>query len=63
MSLVDKVKDLPNPILVLFIASKLVIGIGIGALLASCLAGLGWWFVIIGVLMSVSGGIKILSSK
>ena len=61
MSLIDKVRGLPTPILVLFIASKLIIGVGLGVLLASCIAGLGWWIVIVGVLMSVPGALKIFS--
>ncbi|MFH1395749.1 MAG: hypothetical protein ABIH09_06305 [Candidatus Omnitrophota bacterium] len=63
MSIVDKVKSLPNVVLVLFIASKFVIGLGLGALLVSSLEGIEWWLILIGVAMSVPGAYIIWFKK
>jgi len=55
MSIVDTVKSLPNPILVLFIASKFVIGLGVGALLSGWFFGKEGWMILIGIVMTVPG--------
>ncbi|MBL7073430.1 MAG: hypothetical protein ISS33_06655 [Candidatus Omnitrophica bacterium] len=55
MSIVDTVKSLPNGVLALFIASKFVIGLGVGALLSGWFCGKEGWIILIGILMSVPG--------
>jgi len=40
-------------------ASKAIIALGIGVLLGSCLAGLGWWIVGLGVILSIAPATKI----
>ena len=63
MSIVDTVKKLPNPVLVLFIASKFFIGLGVGVLLAGHLYGGALWIILIGILMSVPGAYIIWFKK
>jgi len=60
MSLIDKVKQLPASLLVLLVLGKLIIGVGIGVLLITYLVGYGWWFVILGVVISLPGAYKVL---
>jgi len=63
MSIVDTVKKLPNPVLVLFIASKFFIGLGFGVLFACHLGASALWIIIIGILMSVPGAYIIWFKK
>jgi len=60
MSLIDKVKQLPASLLVLLVAGKLFIGIGLGVLLITYLVGYGWWFVVLGIVISIPGVYRIL---
>ena len=60
MSLPDGVGKLSTPVLVLFVVSKIIVGIGIGILLANWLPGAGWWLVLLGVVLSIPPGIKVL---
>ena len=53
MSIVDGVRKLPTPLLSMIIGSKLILGIGIGILLAGFLVGWGWPLVVIGVVLSI----------
>ncbi|MBL7157681.1 MAG: hypothetical protein ISS92_05955 [Candidatus Omnitrophica bacterium] len=52
-NLIAGVKKLSNPMFVIFVFSKILVGIGIGVLLANCLAPYGWWFLIPGVVLSL----------
>ncbi len=52
-NLIEGVKKLSTPMFVVFVFSKVLVGIGIGALLAGCLAPYGWWFFIAGVVLSI----------
>ena len=63
MSLIDGAKKLSNFDFVLFVASKLVVGLGLGILLAGVLAGWGWWLLIIGVVVSVIEANKIIKNS
>ncbi|MBU0683547.1 MAG: hypothetical protein ABIH85_07630 [Candidatus Omnitrophota bacterium] len=63
MSIVDKVKELPKVVLVLFIASKFIIGLGLGALLVASLQGIEWWLILIGIAMSIPGAYIIWLKK
>ena len=58
MSIIDKAKKLSTPLFVLYFGGNLVVGIGIGVLLAGLLTGFGWAFLILGILMHVPGLIK-----
>jgi len=53
MSVVDRFRKLPTPMIVLHIASKAIIGIGLGAALAEWLGAYGWWIVVLGVALSI----------
>lgn len=44
---VEKLKSLPNPHIVLFVAAKVIGGIGIGVLLATWIAIWTWWIFIV----------------
>ena len=61
MSLSDGVRKLPTPMLIVFVASKFILGIGIGVVLAQYLAPAGWWFIIIGFVLSLIAMLKIIS--
>ena len=52
-SLIGGVKKLSNTMFVVFTASKLLVGIGIGVLFAKSLALYGWWFLIVGIVLSI----------
>ena len=53
MSLVDKFRKIPTAMIALHIFSKVLIGIGLGAILAKYLVGIEWWLVIVGVILSI----------
>ena len=59
MGIIDKVKSLATPLFILHFASKAVIALGLGVLLASQLEGLGWWIVGLGFVLSIPAAIKI----
>ncbi len=61
MSIIDKAKKLSTPLFVLYFGGNLVVGIGIGVLLAGPLMGFGWAILIFGILMHVPGLIKMAS--
>lgn len=63
MKLPEKVGKLSTPMLVLFVVSKIILGIGLGILLAGCMPGAGWWMLIAGIILSAVPGIKILRTK
>jgi hypothetical protein len=60
MNLIERVKNLPGPLLCLHVASKAIIGFGFGIVLAKYLEGFGWSIVILGVILSIPPIIKIL---
>ncbi len=49
--------------LVLFVGSKVIFGIGLGILLAGCIPGAGWLLLILGIILSAVAGITILRTK
>ncbi len=59
MSILNKVKSLPNPMFVLFVSSKVIAGIGIGVLVSGLVQGFGLWILLLGILLSVPPAIKI----
>jgi hypothetical protein len=63
MSLIDGAKKLSNFDFILFVVSKLILGIGLGILLAESLSGWGWWLVIIGIVISATEASKIIKNK
>lgn len=63
MKLPEKVGKLSTPMLVLFVVSKIIFGMGLGILLAGCMPGAGWWLLILGIALSAVAGLRILSVK
>lgn len=63
MSLVNRFRELPKPILTLHIAAKFVFGVGLGVLLADYLSGFAWWIILLALIMSIPGGYKILTGR
>jgi mannose/fructose/N-acetylgalactosamine-specific phosphotransferase system component IIC len=63
MNLIKQVKKLETPMFILFVASKRIVGIGLGVLLAGVLQGTGWWILILGIVLSAVSAIKALSIK
>jgi hypothetical protein len=55
MSMICKLKKISSPKLCLFIGAKVLVGIGIGVLLAQKLAGTGWTWIIAGIILSLPG--------
>lgn len=56
-SFIAGVKKLSSPVFIVFVFSKVLVGIGIGVLLARYLMPYGWWFLIVGVVFSLICGI------
>jgi hypothetical protein len=46
-------KKLSTPMFIVFVLSKVVLGIGIGVLLYAYLAPYGWWFLGVGLIFSL----------
>ncbi|GEM_PF-540479 len=64
MSIIDRVKQLTGPMFFLFVFSKIIIGIGIGVLIAgSLLPGSGCWILAGGIILSILPAIKICCGK
>ena len=63
MSLPDGVRKLETPMLVLFVFSKFLIGLGLGVLLATYLLDWGWWLLLAGILLSIPPAIKIIAGR
>ncbi len=63
MSLIDGAKKLSPADFILFVASKLVLGVGLGILLANVLSGWGWPLLIIGIIVSAVEANKIIKNK
>jgi len=59
MSMINKVKSLPNPMFVLFVSSKVIVGIGIGVLISCFAKGFGIWILLLGIILSIPPVIKI----
>lgn len=59
MGIIDKVKLLPNPMFILFVSSKIVVGIGIGILISGLAEGAGLWILILGIMLSIPPAIKV----
>jgi len=60
LGLMNKVKRLSPPMFVIFVLSKLIVGVGLGILLIQYLAPYGWWFLIVGIILSVFCVVKAL---
>ena len=52
-NIMDGVKRLSAPMFVIFVLSKVLVGIGIGILLIRYLYQYGWWFLIAGIALSL----------
>ncbi len=63
MGLVDNFRKLPTAMIILHIASKAIIGFGLGILLASYLRGFGGWIILLGIALSILPIYKILTGK
>ena len=44
---IEKLKNLPNPYVLLYVTAKVLGGVGIGVLLANWLATWTWWIFIV----------------
>jgi hypothetical protein len=51
--LITQVKKFSEPMFVVFVFSKLLVGIGIGIIFAQALAPLGWPILAVGVILSL----------
>ncbi|MGD2278548.1 MAG: hypothetical protein PVH45_00455 [Candidatus Omnitrophota bacterium] len=52
VNLMERVKNFSAPMFILFVLSKVLVGIGVGVLLARFLAPYGWPILIAGILIS-----------
>ena len=62
-SLMDSVKSFSPPMFIVFVLSKILVGIGLGVLLVQNLAPYGWWFLGVGVVLSAICLILALQKK
>jgi hypothetical protein len=62
MGIIESFRKLPLPLLSLHITAKFLAGIGVGVLLADYLNGLGWWLILLAVLISVPSAYRILKA-
>ena len=53
INLIDKVEHFSHPMFVMFVVSKIMVSIGIGALLASYLLPYAWVILVIGMIASI----------
>ncbi len=60
MSLIEKAKALPERMFILFVVSKIIVGIGLGVLFAGALQGFGIWILLLGIILSAIALGKIL---
>lgn len=60
---IEGVKKLSTPVFIVFVFSKVLVGIGIGVLLAGYLAPYGYWLLIAGVALSVICAILALKNS
>jgi len=63
MSIIDNVRKLPAPFLVMHIASKAILGFGLGIVLAKQLSDFGGWLIALGLLLSIAPGYKIIMGE
>ncbi len=51
---IEKLKNLPNPYVLLYVTAKVLGGVGIGVLLANWLSTWTWWiFIVIGCVIAI----------
>ncbi len=53
VNLTAGVKKLAPPMFIIFVFSKVLIGLGFGVLLAQYLAPYVWWLVTVGIVLSI----------
>ena len=51
-NIIEGVKKLSSPVFIVFVASKILVGIGLGVLLVNYLASYGLLLLIVGVVLS-----------
>ncbi|MDP3980116.1 MAG: hypothetical protein Q8Q33_01740 [Chlamydiota bacterium] len=63
MSIVDNLRSLSNSMLILFIASRFLIGLGLGIILAPYLKSLGLIILILGIVLAIPDTYKVIKKK
>jgi len=61
--LIKRFRKLPTPLLIMLVNGKVVISLGIGVLLATYLINWVWGIIILGVILIIPGGNKVLTGK
>ncbi|MCK9554850.1 hypothetical protein M0R36_03410 [bacterium] len=51
--LIGGVKKLSSPMFIIFVVSKVLVGVGLGILLVAYLASYGWLFLVTGIVLSL----------
>ncbi|MDD5644096.1 MAG: hypothetical protein PHO00_01445 [bacterium] len=51
--LIGGVKKLSSPMFIIFVVSKILVGVGLGILLVKYLVPYGWWFLVTGIVLSL----------
>ncbi len=51
---IDKVEHFSHPMFIMFVFSKIMVGIGIGVLLANYLLPYGWPILVVGMILSIT---------
>ena len=63
MSIINNLRKLSTPMLLLFIASRAIIGLGLGLLLARYIGHLGWAILILGIILAIPDTYQVLTKK
>ncbi|MBL7050943.1 hypothetical protein ISS04_02145 [Candidatus Woesearchaeota archaeon] len=61
--LIKRFRKLPTPLLIMLVNGKAIISLGIGVLLATYLINWVWGIIILGVILMIPGGNKVLTGK
>ncbi len=60
---IKRFRKLPTPLLYMYIGGKIIVCFGLGILLADYLKNFIWWIILLGVILTIPGGNRILTGK
>ena len=59
MKMVDRVRALDNPTFLLYVSAKSIGGMAIGIIIAPYVGRIGWWVLVVAIIISIPVMIKI----
>lgn len=60
---IKRFKKLPTPLMVMHITGKVIVCFGLGILFADYLTKFVWWIILLGVILTIPSGNRILTGK